>query len=134
MKKDTGYNTSEKMLIYALSSLLGLLVVMGCVLLAAALFLAGDICDEFSSVGSSVCLAVGGLLAGFVSSKKIGSKGIINGFFCGLMIYAVILFLSLFISENGFSLISLFKLIITLFASCIGGILGVTSASRRKLF
>lgn len=134
MKKDAGYNTSEKVLIYALSSLLGLISVIGCLLLVAALFLAGDIQNELSSVGSAVCLAVGGLIAGFVSSKKIGSKGIVNGFFCGLMIYAVILFLSLFISENGFSLITLLHLIITLFASCIGGILGVASASRRKIF
>ncbi len=134
MKKDSGYNTSEKVLIYALSSLLGLVSVICCILLIAALFLAGDINKEFVSTGSAAALAVGGLIAGFVSSKKIGSKGIINGFFCGVMIYTVILFLSLFISENGFSMITVLQLLITLFASSIGGILGVASATRRKIF
>ena len=125
MREEMKYNPMEKLIIYGISSLVGMLIVFLSLLLSAALMLAGDLPEFYASVISAVCVGIGAMSSGFISSKKIMSGGIINGLICGGIIYAVILFISLFLSDNGFSMITVYHLLITLLSSAIGGVLGV---------
>ena len=134
MSNDIRYNLVERMVIYGVSALVGMIISVLSLMLAAGLMLAGDMPEETSSVISAICLGVGSLFAGFLSAKKIKSGGIINGLICGVVIYLIVLFISLFLSEKGFSLITLFHLAITLLTAAIGGVLGVSAASKRKLY
>lgn len=133
MGKEIKYNLSEKAVIYGLSVLVGVIVSVLSLLLSAGLCLAADLSELASSTLSSVCAGTGAFVAGFIASKKIGKGGIINGLSCGGLLYLLILFLSLFISEGGFTLITLFHSLVTLLSAAIGGVLGVNSNSKRRM-
>ncbi len=134
MANEIKYNFGEKAVIYGVSAFVGIIVGFVGILLFAALMLAGDLREHYSSVISGIAVGIGSLASGFISSRKIKSGGIINGIICGCIIYVIKLFMSLFLSAGGFSLITLYHLLITLFSAIIGGILGVTSAAKRKIY
>ena len=132
MNRESKYNLSEKAVIYAISSIIGMIVIVLAVLGASAICLAADIGDNMSSAISGVCAGLGCFVAGYLSSRKIGSAGLINGGICGVIIYLFILFLSLFISEGGFSLVTALHSAIAVTSSLAGGVIGVNSANKRK--
>ncbi len=132
MNKESKYNISEKAVIYAIASIVGIIVIALSLLLAASLCLAADVGDNMSSAISGICAGLGCFTAGFVSAKKIGSSGLINGGICGVIIYLLILFLSLFISKSGFSLVTVLHSAIAVISSLAGGIIGVNSAGKRR--
>ena len=134
MSREIRYNFVERAVIYGVSSFVGILFSVLSLLLAAGIMLAGDMPEQAASVISAICLGLGALLSGFFSSKKIKNGGIINGLICGGVIYLIVLFISLFLSENGFSLITILNLAITLLTAAIGGIFGVSAASKNGLY
>lgn len=133
MKEEIKYNFAEKTVIYSISVIVGVLLMLVALLGAAALCLATDMSESFSTLVSGICLGLGSIFAGYISSKKIGYSGILNGMFCGLFIYLIIFLFSLFLSEKGFSIVSLSHFLISLISASIGGILGVNSSHKRKL-
>ena len=134
MSNDIRYNLVERAVIYGVSALVGMLISFLSLLLAAGLMLASDLPQETASVISAICLGIGSVFSGFISAKKIKSGGIVNGLICGGAIYIIVLFISLFLSDNGFSLITVFHLVITLLMAAIGGVFGVSAASKRRLY
>ena len=133
MKEEIKYNLAEKSVIYLISVLVGLILTMLSLFAAAALCLATDMSESYSTLVAGICLGIGTMLSGFFSGKKIRSFGLVNGMICGLISYAIIFLFSLFLSENGFSAISLSHLLIALISSSIGGVLGVNSLQKRKI-
>ncbi len=132
MSNEIKYNAGERAIIYGVSSLIGMVVGFLCLLLAAALMLASDLQEGYASPISAVAMGIGSLSAGFFASLKIKKGGIVNGTVCGAMIYAVIMFMSLFLSDGGFSLITVYHLLIVILSAAVGGILGVASASKKR--
>ena len=133
MREEIKYNAAEKLVIYALSVVVGCIAVIISLFIAASFCLAIDMSDNYSTLISGVCLGSGGLVSGFLACKKIRSGGIINGGLCGLLLYFLIFVLSLFISENGFSTVSISHSIISIVSSGIGGVLGVNLSQKRKI-
>lgn len=133
MSKENKYNISEKIVIYIIASIVGAVITVGAIFLAAAVCLACDLPEEFSSTISVVCMGIGTFFAGFLASKKIGSAGMINGAVCGMLIYLVVFFVSLILSNSGFSMITVYHLLIAVLAAAIGGVIGVNSSWGRKL-
>lgn len=133
MNKEIKYNYSEKTVIYIISAVVGVIFIALSVLLSAGMMMAADMPESYASPISGICVGVGALVSGFLASKKIKSGGIINGLICGGIIYLLILFFSLFISENGFSFNTLYHSLITIISAAIGGILGVNAKNRRKI-
>ena len=133
MREEIKYNYVEKLVIYSLSVLIGCLVVILSMFLGASVCLAIDLSDNYSTLAAGICLGVGALCSGFLSGKKIKSGGIVNGVSCGLIMYLLVFVFSLFISDNGFSAVSLSHALIALIASAIGGVLGVNVSLKRKI-
>ena len=133
MREEIKYNYVEKLVIYSLSVLIGCLVVILSMFLGASVCLAIDLSDNYSTLAAGICLGVGALCSGFLSGEKIKSGGIVNGAFCGLIMYLLVFVFSLFISDNGFSAVSLSHALIALIASAIGGVLGVNVSLKRKI-
>lgn len=133
MKEEIKYNLAEKMVIYAISVIGGILLIIFALLAAAALCLATDMAEGFSTLVAGICLGLGTMFSGFLASKKIKYSGIINGMFCGLMIYLLIFIFSLFLSENGFTIISLSHFLISVVSAAIGGIFGVNTSQKRRI-
>ena len=133
MKEQIKYNLAEKMVIYAISIVGGILLITVVLLAAAALCLATDMAESLSTLVSGMCLGLGAMFSGFLASKKIKYSGLINGMFCGLIIYLVVFIFSLFLSENGFTIISLSHFLISVVSAAIGGILGVNASQKRRM-
>lgn len=133
MKEEIKYNLAEKMVIYAISIIGGILLITVALLAAAALCLATDMAESFSTLVAGMCLGLGAMFSGFLASKKIKYSGLINGMFCGFIIYLLVFLFSLFLSENGFTIISLSHFLISVVASAIGGILGVNASQKRRI-
>lgn len=133
MSEEIKYNLAERLVVYAISVIVGIVAVTLTMFLAASICLALDMSDNFSSLVSGICLGVGAVVSGFLTGKKIKCGGIINGIFCGIIMYLIVFFLSLFISENGFTIVTLSHSLITVISSAIGGVLGVNTSSKRKV-
>lgn len=133
MKRETKYNIYERGVILALSAIVGIIVSVLAVFLAAALCLTLDLGEGVSSGVSGVCLGIGAITSGFIAAKKIKINGVINGLICGIIIYALIMIISLFVSDNGFSMNSVYHLLVTALSSACGGLLGVLSSERKKI-
>ena len=133
MSKEIRYNLSEKAVIYGLSVIVGIVTTIIMLLFSTAFYLATDMNDALVSPLSALCVGVGSLLSGFLSSKKIKSNGILNGLICGGILFLLITFVALFFSGGGFSLISLIHSAIILVSGMIGGIAGVLKSYDRSL-
>lgn len=133
MKKEIKYNVYERGVILALSSIVGILISVVAVFLAAALCLTLDLTDKMSSGISGVCLGIGSLSAGFLAAKKLKTRGVLNGALCGIIIYVIIIVLSVFLSKNGFTMNSFYHVLITVLSSACGGLLGIISGDTKKI-
>ena len=133
MSKEIRYNLSEKAVIYGLSVIVGIVTTIIMLLFFAAFYFATDMNDALVSPLSALCVGVGSLLSGFLSSKKIKTMGIVNGLICGAVLFLLVTFISLFFSESGFSMISLIHGAIILVSGMIGGVIGVVKSSNKKL-
>ena len=133
MVKDINYNFNEKLVVYIISSVVGVVLITLALLLAAAVCLSADMGETYDSVLSGVCIGVGTLVAGFVASKKIRTGGIINGLICAVAIYLLIFLLSLVINGGPITLATLYHCLIAILCGAIGGVLGVNSSRKRKL-
>ena len=133
MSNETKYNISEKWVIYIISSIIGIFVLVCSLLAFAAVCLYADLAESFSSPLASVSAGLGAFTAGFLSSRKIGSGGIINGAMCALLIFALMLIISAIIIPQVISVMSLYHGIIMVLSGAIGGIVGANMSARRKI-
>ena len=133
MDKELKYNLSEKAVIYGLSSLAGVVMCVVSMLLLAAICLYTDMSENYSSLLSGISLGISGFVAGYLASKKIKSGGILNGAVCGVFIYLIVIIVSLFVSEGGFTNNTLYHFIITAIAGMVGGIIGVNFSNRKRI-
>ncbi|MBE6729714.1 MAG: TIGR04086 family membrane protein [Ruminococcaceae bacterium] len=111
---------------------IGIIITLVALLLFAVLFTLLDLDKYLSGVFATVSLILGSFVSSYFYIAKINNKGLINGALLGLAIYLVTFIISLIISKNGFSLISLFHLICTVLSGAIAGILRVNKKSNMK--
>ncbi len=133
MDKELKYNLSEKAVIYGLSSLVGVVMCVVSMLLLAAICLYTDMSENYSSLLSGISLGISGFVAGYLASKKIKSGGILNGAVCGVFIYLIVIIVSLFVSEGGFTNNTLYHFVVTAIAGMVGGIIGVNFSNRKRI-
>ena len=87
---------------------------------------------EYSPLFASISLGIGCFLASLYAAKKIGQKGLLVGSIIGGITFIIITLVSLMASKDIFTLNTLFKLIILMLSSFIGGVLGVNSKQNQK--
>ncbi len=87
---------------------------------------------QYSPLFASISLGLGCLAAAFFASKKIGQKGLLVGSIIGGIVFVIITLISLMASKDVFTLNTLFKLIILMLMSFIGGVLGVNSKQNQR--
>ena len=133
MSNETKYNITEKWVIYIISSIIGIFILVCSMLAFAAVCLYADLAESFSSPLASVSAGLGAFAAGFLSSKKIGSGGIINGAMCALLIFSLVLIISAIIMPQAVSVSSMYHGIIMLLSGAIGGIIGANMSARIKI-
>ncbi len=112
--------------------ILGVLINLLLLLIFAAIILVADIDRAFAQPLSSIALGAGGFFAALYSAKKIGGKGYLVGLLIGLCTFIVVTVIGLVINKGGLTQASLFRFIIVLLSSVIGGIIGVNRGKSKK--
>ena len=82
---------------------------------------------------SLVFLGIGGLAGGYISARINKASGLAVGMLTGFIIFIVILIAGLSNSLGTITLFTLYKLIVLLVFSGLGGILGVNKQTKIKL-
>ncbi len=113
--------------------LISLVAVLLILLLFAVIMVAVDINPKFASVLSSLALAAGGIIGSRFSSAKNGRKGLIGGLLSGCVLFISLTLAGMLVGRAEFSAISVIHFAIAVLSCCIGGILGVNSAGKRKI-
>ena len=80
---------------------------------------------------ATLAFVLGGLVAGFVSASFAREKGMLIGICCGICLFLILMTASFVFDDAGFGMAAVSKLAAVLFASALGGVIGV---NRRKKF
>lgn len=112
---------------------LGLAVNVIMLLIMAVIFTTLDLDSSYAHPMASIACGIGALFGGYISSKLCKSKGLINGVLTGLFIFIIVMLVSLLVSGGSVTLMSFIRLIITLSAASIGGILGVNKIFKKRI-
>jgi len=75
-------------------------------------------------------LVVSGLVAGNVTGRIYKSSGILYGALTGIVMFLIILFAGISSIANGLSFFTLYKLVLLVVSSALGGILGVNKKDK----
>ncbi len=124
------YNNKEKIIIYLVSTLVGIIITFLTMLLASLLMVLFEISLNLLPIVSSICLVVGSFFAGFLSAKKIGSGGIVCGLVVAFVTFLIVFIISLILDPTGITFNTMIHFIITLLSSLIGGIIGVNKSKN----
>ena len=77
-------------------------------------------------------MAAGSLSAAFYAARKNGSKGYLIGRLVGIITFLLVTIISLIVSGGVLSSNTLFRFVIIVISSLIGGILGINIRREKK--
>lgn len=132
MNKPFNVKENTNLVHYLLGAILGVFVTMAMIFIFAAIMLFTEADRNLASPLATVSVAVGTFVAAFYSAFKIGDKGYKVGIIVGMICFALITLVALLIKKGGFTVNSLFHLIIFLLSGIIGGIVGVNRKNNHK--
>lgn len=130
MNNSQKYNNKEKIFIYLISSLIGIIITFVSMLLSSLVIAFFDISLSLLPIIASICLLLGSFIAGLISARKIGSGGIISGLFVSVIIFLFVFLVSLVFDPTGISFNTLIHFIINILSSLIGAIIGVNKSTK----
>ena len=132
MNKPFNVKENTNLVHYLLGAILGVFVTMAMIFIFAAIMLFTEADRDLASPLATVSVAVGTFVAAFYSAFKIGDKGYKVGIIVGMICFALITLVALLIKKGGFTVNSLFNLIIFMLSGIIGGIVGVNRKNNHK--
>lgn len=115
----------------AISLVTGILVCAVILLLFSLVLSTQNIPQSAIDPMATAAVASGALVAGYVCSRQIRRNGLLCGLVCGVILSFVLLLASLGVSDYGFGIPALFKVVFILLLSMIGGVLGVNRKQKR---
>lgn len=130
MNNSQKYNNKEKIVIYLISSLVGIIITFVAMLLSSLIMVLFEISLSLLPIMASVCLLIGSFIAGLISARKIGSGGIVCGLMVSTIIFLFVFLVSLVCDPTGISFNTLIHFIINLLSSLIGAIIGVNKSTK----
>ena len=102
-------------------------------LFAFVLVISGAYPTDIISYISLVFLGVGGLVGGYIAARLNKSSGLAVGALTGFIIFLIILIVGLSQSAATISLYTLYKFLILIIFSALGGILGINKQGKIKI-
>ncbi len=88
---------------------------------------------QFSPLFATISLGIGCFFASLYAATKNGQNGLLIGAIIGGVTFIMVTLVGLMGSKEIFTLNTLFRLIILMLLSLIGGVLGVNSKQNQKL-
>lgn len=87
----------------------------------------------YSALLATLAVALGAFAASFYLSLRAGKKGWLCGLAVGVAVFALLTLAALIINHGGFTSNTVFRLVIVLLSSEIGGIIGVGRRDRKYI-
>lgn len=115
-----------------ISVAIGALVCIGTLLLMSFVLSARSVPQALINPMAVSAISVGALAAGFCCAKLMRRAGLAYGALCGGVFCLVIMLASFGISDDGFGLTALFKVVFMMLSAMLGGVLGVNSRRTRR--
>ena len=112
--------------------LIEIAVAVCCLLLFATGMTVWEGGTAFAPLFATLSVSAGAFAAAFYQAKKARKKGWLYGLLTGGITFAFLTVIGLAFGDGNVTLTSLFRLIILLLASLIGGILGVGKAENHQ--
>jgi len=123
---------NKKGILVLTSVILGVVVTFLIMLILSALMLWLDLNGSLSVPFATISVAAGSLAAAFYAARKFGSKGYLIGPLVGVITFLVVTVISLIVSGGSLNSNTLFRFIIIVISSLIGGILGINLQRDKK--
>lgn len=123
--------SSSYIKITAVSIAAGIIVMLSCALLCAAVIAKADIGSGAVDVAVMMIVSIGALTAGYANARKIRQKGWLAGLSCGIGILCILFICRMFVSGIDFSGITLTKYAVLVIFSLIGGVIGINKREKR---
>lgn len=90
----------------------------------------GNLLRDWTSLSITILVSLSELLAAFITSAKIGKKGLLMGLSSAAIMDAVIALTACLILHQPFGLARIWKMAAILLAGAIGGVLGVNRKQK----
>lgn len=116
----------------AMSVLLGGIVTTAILLLLSLVVSTQSIPQAMIDPMAIFALSVGAFVAGFACAKALRRGGLLCGLICGIAFSLILLICSFAISDSGFGIPAMLKILFMLLSAMLGGVLGVNTKKRRK--
>lgn len=91
-----------------------------------------DVPQMAIGVMATAAIGVGALLGGYSSAKLAGERGLLVGFFSGLLFFVLLLLAGLLLFGGELGPSAVLKFLAAAVCASLGGFLGVRSKGRRK--
>ena len=88
---------------------------------------------EFSPLFATVSVALGCLVSSLFLARSIGKKGLLIGGAVGFVTFIILTLIALVVNNSGITVNTLFRFIIIMLASIIGGIIGVNKKQEKYI-
>jgi len=123
---------NKNVFLYLTTFIIEAFAILISVLIFAAIMLFSESFFDYASIFATVSTAIGTFIASYYLSYKKGKRGILNGLIVGGITFLILIIVSFIVDDGAVTLNTIFRLIIILLSSFIGGILGVNKASNKK--
>ncbi len=98
---------------------------------AVVLYLSSSL-FKYAGVFATLSVAIGSFIASFLTAKKLGNNGWLAGLIIGGITFLLMTLIALIANGSGLTVNTLFRFIILILASLIGGVLGVNKGNSHK--
>lgn len=88
---------------------------------------------EFSPLFATVSVALGCLVSSLFLARSVGKKGLLIGGAVGFVTFIILTLIALVVNNSGITVNTLFRFIIIMLASIIGGIIGVNKKQEKYI-
>ncbi len=88
---------------------------------------------EYSPLFATISVAMGCLVASLTLARKIGKKGFLIGTAVGGVTFLILTLVALLVNSSAIGVNTLFRLIIIMLSSIIGGIIGVNKKPEKYI-
>ena len=123
---------NNKGILILTGAILGVVVTFLIMLSLSALTLWLNLNSSLSVPFATISVAVGSMAAAFYTARKFGSKGYLIGLLVGIITFLAVTVISLIVSGGALSTNTLFRFLIIVISSLIGGILGINLQRDKK--
>lgn len=133
MKKDfKDKNSAYDRLTLIKAFIIELAVAAGCIFLFAVVMYFAETGFRYAPVFATGSAAAGSLAGAFFAARKTERRGWLTGLIIGTATFLILTLVSLIINHGGLTQNTLFRFIIVMLASLIGGVIGVNKGNNHK--